>query len=99
MARNALHFQNSIGRLALPRRALHVEMLEDRRLLAVVVSTLVDEADGSIVDGDISLRDAIALAPSGETISFNPALTSGGPATIQLTNLGELVIGKNLTIN
>src|SRR5262245_12116563 len=71
------------------RRRLRLELLEDRRLLSITVNTLIDEADGSIVDGDISLRDAIAAAPSGETIDFAPALTSSGPATINLT-LGTL---------
>ena len=52
------------------RRRLRIEPLEDRRLLSITVNTLVDELDGSILDGDISLRDAIAAAPSGETINF-----------------------------
>ena len=47
-------------------RALQCEMLEDRRMLSITVDTLVDEADGSIVDGDVSLRDAIANAPDGD---------------------------------
>jgi CSLREA domain-containing protein len=78
-------------------RALRIEQLEDRRLLTITVNTLVDENDGIGVGG-ISLRDAIAAAPSGETIQFDPALTSGGPAKINLTH-GELVIARNLTIN
>lgn len=78
-------------------RPLRLEPLEDRRLLAITVDTLVDEADGSIADGDISLRDAIALAPPNETIDFDPALTSGGPATINLT-LAALLIDKPLSI-
>ena len=52
-------------------RRLSVEPLEDRRLLSITVNTLIDEADGSIVDGDISLRDAIAAAAPGETIDFS----------------------------
>ena len=80
------------------RRRLRIEPLEDRRLLSITVNTLVDELDGSIVDGDVSLRDAIAAAPAGETIEFAPALTSGGPATINLS-LGQLAINKSLTIN
>jgi hypothetical protein len=79
--------------------SLRFESLESRQLLAIMVSTLVDEADGSIVDGDISLRDAIAVAPAGETISFAASLTAGGSATIQLSNLGELVINKTLTVS
>jgi hypothetical protein len=78
-------------------RALRVESLEDRRLLAVTVTTLVDENDGVDVGGT-SLRDAIAAAPAGETIEFAPALTNAGPATILLTR-GELFIRKDLTIN
>lgn len=47
-------------------RLLRIEPLEDRSLLSITVNTLVDELDGSIVDGDISLRDAIAASPAGE---------------------------------
>ena len=36
-----------------------------------VVDTAVDENDGSCVDGDCSLRDAIAVASPGETITFD----------------------------
>ena len=82
----------SLRRATCGSRRLCFEPLEDRRMLAIFVDTLIDEADGSITDGDISLRDAIALAPAGETIGF----VSGG--TIDLT-LGELVIDKDLTIS
>ena len=78
------------GRFPFSRR-LHIEPLENRRLLSITVDTLLDEHDGSIVDGDISLRDAIAAAASGETIDF------GVIGLIELT-LGELVIDKDLTI-
>src|SRR5262245_66127146 len=73
-------------------RRLRIEPLEERQLLSITVNTLVDEADGSIVDGDISLRDAIALAPAGETIDFSVT------GTVNLTSLGHLTIDKNLTI-
>jgi hypothetical protein len=76
---------------------LRFEPLEDRRLLSLTVNTLVDENDGIGVGG-ISLRDAVAAAVSGDTINFAPALTSGGPATITLTQ-GELLINKSLTIS
>ena len=71
---------------------LHAEPLEERRLLTITVDTLVDEADGSIIDGDVSLRDAIALAPPGETIDFSVAGTI-------LLELGELAISKDLLID
>ena len=74
-------------------RRLRMEPLEDRRLLSITVNSLVDEQDGNIVDGDVSLRDAIANAASGETINFSVT------GTINLTGLGDLVINKNLTIN
>lgn len=76
---------------------MRLEPLERRELLSITVDTLFDESDGSIVDGDISLRDAIALAPAGETIDFAAALTSGGPATINLS-LGTIFINKDLAI-
>lgn len=78
-------------------RQLRVEPLEDRRLLSITVNTLVDENDGIGV-GNISLRDAIGAAVPGDTIDFDPALTSGGPATILLTR-GELTIRDSVTIN
>src|SRR5262245_44971945 len=79
------------------RRTLRFEPLEERQLLAITVNTLMDEADGSIVDGDISLRDAIAAAPAGETIDFAPALFAAGSTKITLTR-GELLINKALSI-
>ena len=63
-----------------------MESLEDRRLLSITVNTLVDEQDGSIVDGDASLRDAIAIAASGDTIDFSVT------GTIQLTTSAMSVI-------
>jgi len=72
-------------------RRLHVETLEDRRLLAVFsVSNLSDADPGS-------LRAAIGLANSAagpDEIVFSGAATSG---TIALTS-GELVISDTLTI-
>ena len=82
------------GRRGTPR-LLRCEPLEHRWLLSITVDTLVDEADGSINDGDISLRDAIAVAASGETIDFDASLDGG---TILLT-LGELVVHRSMTID
>ncbi|MFV2065776.1 MAG: SdrD B-like domain-containing protein [Pirellulales bacterium] len=73
-------------------RRLRVEALEERQMLAITVDTLVDEMDGDIGDGDISLRDAITAATAGETIDF--AVTG----TIDLT-LGELTVDKDLIID
>jgi Ca2+-binding RTX toxin-like protein len=60
----------------------------------LVVSTLEDESDGDFREGDLSLREAIAIADSGATITFDSSLTD---STIKLV-LGELAIDKDLTI-
>jgi hypothetical protein len=49
-----LPFNRSHGVRSRYRRSLRVEPLEDRRLLSITVDTLVDEYDGSILDGDLS---------------------------------------------
>ena len=82
-------------------RRLFNEALEDRRMLAVItVDTLVDEADGSIVDGDVSLRDAINAANNmigADTIYFDNSLSGG---TIPLDDvLQQLVISDSVTID
>ena len=69
--------------------------------VSFVVDTLVDEDDDNFAPGDLSLREAIALANTAlgaDTISFSSALTSGGPASINLTILGHLAITDSLTI-
>src|SRR5689334_19723616 len=59
----------------------------------LVVNILQDEFDGTCLDADCSLRDAIsAAAASGDTITF------AVQGTIPLS-LGELTIGKDLTIS
>ena len=81
------------------RRPLRFEPLEDRRLLALVtVTTLDDSVDFN--DGLTSLREAIFatnLVGGPDTIDFAAGLTAGGPATILLTQ-GELRITDSLTI-
>ncbi|MFO0789338.1 MAG: choice-of-anchor Q domain-containing protein [Pirellulales bacterium] len=93
-------------------RRLRIEPLEERRLLAVVsVSNLNDVVNGdtssvaalvgsSGSDG-ISLREAVLAAnadSAADVIDFAPSLAG----TIQLTNVGhagELVVTNDLTIN
>jgi len=60
-----------------------------------VVTTLDDEDDGNLSQGDISLREAILNSNEGDTITFDSNL-SGGTITL---SLGELLIDKNLTID
>src|SRR5688500_2563476 len=63
-----------------------------------VVNSLADNGDGTCSDagtGDgCTLREAIALAnPVGATITFDPALTSGGAQVITLDPVrGQLLI-------
>src|SRR5262249_44959295 len=62
-----------------------LEGLEQRALLATVTN-LSDDGPGS-------LREAIAIAPAGDTVVFEPGLSG----TITLTT-GQLTIDKSLTI-
>ncbi len=78
-------------------RLLTLERLEPRQMLSITVNTLNDELDGSIHDGDVSLRDALLAATPFETINFDPALTQFGPAVLNL-KLGELRITKDVVI-
>lgn len=55
------------------------------------VTTTVDEGDGSCTDGDCSLRDALATAVAGDSISI--------PSGTYVLTLGELVVDRNLTLD
>jgi Right handed beta helix region/Chlamydia polymorphic membrane protein (Chlamydia_PMP) repeat len=72
----------------------------EQQSLNWVVDTLADESDGNYGPGDLSLREAIKLARGSfipSTITFAPALTIGGPATILLTH-GEIAIRDAVNI-
>ena len=60
----------------------------------LIVSILEDENDGDFSTGDLSLREAIATAESGDTITFDSSLSGD---TITLVD-GELAIDKSLII-
>ena len=67
----------------------------------LVVSTLDDENDGDFSAGDLSLREAIALANEQEgadTITFDSAL-SGGTIAIDESLNRDLTISDSVTIN
>lgn len=78
-------------------RAL-AESLESRRLFATFTVDLgTDETDGDTGAGDLSLREAVALAnanPDSDQITFAPGLTG---QTLTLT-LGEIAISTALSI-
>src|SRR5262245_41771089 len=75
------------------RRWLRFEPLEARRLLAIItVNTTADENNGT---GNISLREAVGMADTGDTINFSVTGTinlQGG------SNFGQISIGNNMTI-
>ncbi len=65
----------------------------------IIVSTLVDEYDGDRTFGDLSLREALALAfdsPGDDTITFDIGL-AGGTITLDPA-MGQLVIDSNVDI-
>ncbi len=77
-------------------RRLHVEALEDRRMLAVFTVTNNDDA------GAGSLRDAITQANNmagADTIDFNAGVFSGGNNSLIRLTSGELEITETLTID
>jgi CSLREA domain-containing protein len=57
------------------------------------VNTAVDEQDGSCSDGDCSLRDAVALAVDGDTISFHSSLDG-----VDVLLGSQITLDKDLTI-
>ncbi|GAB5519167.1 MAG: hypothetical protein RhofKO_14180 [Rhodothermales bacterium] len=74
---------------------------DDPTTAAIQVTTTVDESDGSCLDEDCSLRDALALIPSGSSITFAPALDG---STIALSINGGssshfTIDGKAVTID
>jgi hypothetical protein len=80
-----------------------LEVLEDRLTPSTLtVTTALDEFDGGTAlnpagaDGQLSLREAIGAASSGDQITFAPSLNG---STIQLDyTKGEFIINKNLDI-
>lgn len=78
-----------------------MQTIEALNLSSITVDTLLDENDGSLAKGDVSLREAIAAVQSGGSIRFDRALAQQdagfGNGVIGLT-LGELVIDKSMRI-
>ena len=67
----------------------------------LIVSSLEDENDGDFSFGDLSLREAIALANDREgtdTITFDSNL-SGGTITFNESNERDLIISDSVTVN
>jgi len=63
------------------------------------VSKTADTNDG-VCNADCSLREAISVATSGNTITFNPAaFPTGTPATISLTSTLPFITQGNITID
>ena len=67
-----------------------------------IVNTTLDELDGSVADGDVSLRDAIAAANAAagaDTIGFDAAVFNGEAADILRLTQGQIAISDALTID
>ncbi|MDJ0571132.1 MAG: choice-of-anchor Q domain-containing protein [Pleurocapsa sp. MO_192.B19] len=64
-------------------------------LTSLTVTTADDEDDGDLSAGDLSLREAIAIADDGSTITFDSNLSDNSI----ILNQGELLIDKSLNIN
>jgi hypothetical protein len=62
---------------------------------SLTVTTLSDVTDGS--DGVLSLREAVASASSGDSISFSAGLFSAGQQTLALNE--QIAISGTITIN
>ena len=68
----------------------------------VVVDDRVDENDGDLRAGDLSLREAIDLTNlnlGANTITFDPLEFSGGSSSLIRLTQGELVISETVTID
>lgn len=68
----------------------------ERQSVTFTVDTLVDESDGDISAGDLSLREALELAnanPGADTVTFDGGLSG----TINLS-LGQLTISDDVTV-
>jgi len=62
---------------------------------ATLTVTKTEDTNDGVCDVDCSLREAVAVAASGDTVVFSSLFNS--PQTITLT-LGQIAIDKNLTI-
>lgn len=93
-------------RIGQPSVTLPVEQLEQRIMLsAILVNSLEDNTTAG--DGQVTLREAIAAANNdtttdlgdtgsgADTISFDPSLFSSGPATIDLSIVGDTTVGPS----
>ncbi len=66
------------------KRRLFLEALEQRRVFALIVDNVSSISDGNMSPGNVSLREALAVAnatPGLETIEFSPALSGATIAT------------------
>ena len=68
----------------------------------VVVDNRVDENDGDVSAGNLSLREAIDLTNDNlgaNTITFDPSVFTGGSSSLIRLTQGELVISETVTID
>ena len=76
--------------------------VERQGFITLVVDNPIDENDGNFTAGDLSLREAIALAqgdPQTDSIVFDDSVFTGGDNNVIRLTQGELVISESLLID
>src|SRR5262245_7922730 len=100
-----MHMHTHCGRLSLCLHIFTVSLTLSGGLLPdawvaaapIAVTSLADPGTGGCTPKECTLREALAAAQAGDTITFAPALFARGPGRILLT-AGELVLTTDLTL-
>jgi len=90
--RKSLFASTSLSRQAHPlARRLHLEELEDRRMLAVI--TVTSPFDNLIVDGEVTLREAIQAANTDERV--DSAVAGSGADGGGIYSFGDVTLNSS----
>ncbi|MEM7060448.1 MAG: right-handed parallel beta-helix repeat-containing protein, partial [Pseudomonadota bacterium] len=68
-------------------------------MATITVDIATDELDGSIFDGDISLRDALAAASSGDVITFDSGVFTADDDPLNNTTIFMLMSNMNIGVD
>ena len=95
-------FVRSFNDPTAPGAGVDIGSFELQTLNTIVVDNRVDENDGDLSAGNLSLREAISLVNGdfeADTITFDPAVFTGGSNSLIRLTQGELTILKSVTID